>query len=241
MPTSAEWRAAIRRRWPLLWRALLAIGLITGIVALWQVYNLEDYTDIGLLLELGERFRSHPLAGPITVALFVGAGIAFLPLTVMVVATIILFGPIDGFVIAATGTAATALVDYLIGWMLGADPLRRLGGPTLQRLDAQAGQHGVLIIAALRILPVAHFHAVSVLAGASSIGAWRYLSGTLVGTVPGIAVIALVGNQAKQFLLDPDALGLIVLTVIGVVSLGLFQLLRRWMRRLSKIDPENSR
>lgn len=238
MPTRAEWRDIIRSRWPYLWRGVVAIAIIAGIVAAWEVYSLEDYTDVRALLALGASLRSESWAIPATIALFIGAGITFLPLTVMVVATIILFGAVEGFWIALAGTVATAIVGYALGSVLGAKPLRRLGGATLKRLDAQAGAHGITLIAALRILPVAHFHAVSLLAGASSIGPMRYLWGTLLGTVPGLIVIAAVSNQARRFLLDPNAFGLVVLAGIGLLSLVLFHYLRRWMRRVSRLESE---
>ncbi|MEX0386258.1 TVP38/TMEM64 family protein [Spiribacter onubensis] len=231
MPTRAEWREAIRRRWPLLWRSMIIVAIAGGVVALWQVYNLEAYTEIGRLLELGARLRAQPWAVPVIILLYIAAGVAFLPLTVMVVATILVYGPVGGFLLANAGTIATALSSFLLGRLLGAEPLRRLGGPTLRRLNAQAGRHGTMIVTALRVMPVAHFHAVSLLSGASAIGFWPYLNGTLIGTVPGIAIIAAVGNQTKRLLLDPDLAGLMVLTGLGAFSLIVLYAMRRWMRR----------
>ena len=239
MPTRAEWREAIRHRWPLLWRSILVVAIASGVIALWQVYNLEAYTKLGRLLEFGGWLREQAWAVPAVILLYVIAGIAFLPLTVMVVATILIYGPVGGFLLANAGTIATALSGFLLGRMLGAEPLRRLGGPTLQRLNAQAGEHGTMIVTAMRVMPVAHFHAMSLLSGASAIGFWPYLTGTLIGTVPGIAIIAAVGNQTKRLLLDPDLTGLAVLTGLGVLSFGIFYALRRWMRRYAGADQRH--
>ncbi len=238
MRTQADWRAAIQRRWPLLWRSVVALALIAGVVAAWQLYNLAAYTDIERLLALGSELRQRPLAVPFIILLYMIAGVAFLPLTVMVVATILIYGPINGFLLANAGTLSTALTGYCLGSALGAEPLRRLGGRTLTRLNRHASAHGVMIVAALRIMPVAHFHAVSWLAGASVIRLRAYIAGTILGTAPGIAAIAAVGNQAKQLLLDPDTTGLMVLTALGVFSLLIFYYLRRWMRRYSPLRGE---
>lgn len=210
---------------------MIIVAIAGGVVALWQVYNLEAYTEIGRLLELGARLRAQSWAVPVIILLYIAAGVAFLPLTVMVVATILVYGPVGGFLLANAGTIATALSSFLLGRLLGAEPLRRLGGPTLRRLNAQAGRHGTMIVTALRVMPVAHFHAVSLLSGASAIGFWPYLNGTLIGTVPGIAIIAAVGNQTKRLLLDPDLAGLMVLTGLGAFSLIVLYAMRRWMRR----------
>ncbi|MEX0430585.1 TVP38/TMEM64 family protein [Spiribacter insolitus] len=240
MPTRAEWREAIRRRWPLLWRISIAVAIASGMVALWQVYNLEAYTELGRLLEIGSRLREQPWAVPVVILLYIAAGIAFVPLTVMVVATIIVYGPVGGFMLANTGTIASAVSSFLLGRLLGAEPLRRLGGPTLKRLNAQAGRHGTMIVTALRVMPVAHFHAVSLLSGASAIGFWPYLSGTLIGTVPGIAIIAAVGNQTKRLLLEPDLGGLMVLTTLGAFSMLVFYAMRRWMRRYAPASGDDT-
>ena len=239
MPTQAEWRAAIRRRWPLLWRGLVLAAIITGVGVLWELYNLEAYTELDRLLTFGARLRAESWAVPAIILLYIGAGIAFIPLTVMVVATILIYGPLGGFGLATAGTLATALVSYFLGHLLGTEPMRRLGGRTLRRLNAQAGRHGTMIVTALRILPVAHFHAVSLIAGASSIGFWPYVSGTVIGTVPGIVAIAALGNQAKRLLLDPDITGLMVLAVIGAFTLVMFAVMRRWMRRYARTDNEH--
>ncbi|AUB78316.1 hypothetical protein BBH56_03855 [Spiribacter roseus] len=231
MPTRAEWRAAIRRRWPLLWRAMVAVLILIGVAVAWQVGDLSAYTQLEQLLRLGAELRAQPWAIPAILLLYIAAGVAFVPLTVMVVATIVIYGPWGGFSLATAGTLSTALFSYLLGHLLGAEPMRRLGGRTLRRLNAQAGQHGTMIVTALRVLPVAHFHAVSLVAGASSIRFGAYLNGTLIGTVPGIAAIAAVGNQTKRFLLDPDLTGLIVLAGLGVLTLVMFAMIRRWMRR----------
>ena len=238
MPTQAEWRAAIRRRWPLLWRGLVFVAIIIGVGTLWELYNLEAYTELDRLLILGAHLRDEPWAVPAIILLYIGAGIAFIPLTVMVVATILIYGPLGGFGLATAGTLATALSSYLLGHLLGTEPMRRLGGRTLNRLNARAGRHGTMIVIALRVLPVAHFHAVSLIAGASSIGFWPYVNGTLIGTVPGIAAIAAVGNQAKRLLLDPDITGLIVLAAIGAFTLIMFAIMRRWMRRYASTGSD---
>jgi|GEM_PF-1030349 uncharacterized membrane protein YdjX (TVP38/TMEM64 family) len=239
MPTRAEWRAAIRRRWPLLWRATVAITILVGVVLVWQIDNLNAYTELDQLLRLGAQLRAQPWAVPAIVLLYIAAGIAFVPLTVMVVATILVYGPWGGFGLATAGTLSTALFSYLLGHLLGAEPMRRLGGRTLQRLNAQASQHGTMIVTALRVLPVAHFHAVSLVAGASSIRFGSYLNGTLIGTVPGIAAIAAVGNQTKRFLIDPDITGLVVLAALGALTLIMFVFIRRWVRRYAETSDNH--
>ncbi len=231
MPTRAEWRAALHRRWPLLWRAVVTLALMFGVVALWQLSQLDNYTSLSALLDLGIALREQPWAAPALILAYVAAGFAFLPLTLMVVATLLVYGPLTGLTLATTGTTLSAIASFALGYVLGAEPVRRLAGPTLSRLNARAGDHGMMLITALRIMPVAHFHAVSLLAGASNIRFMPYLLGTWLGTVPGIAALAAVSTQAKRFVLNPDARGLVVLGLLGALSLVIMYTLRAWMRR----------
>lgn len=240
MPTRGEWRAALHRRWPLLWRALVAFALIVGITALWQVLQLESYTNLSALLDLGLAVREQPWAAPALIMAYIAAGFAFLPLTLMVVATLLVYGPLSGFALASIGTTASAIASFILGWVLGAEPVRRLAGPTLMRLNAHASNHGTMVVSALRIMPVAHFHAVSLLAGASTIRFTPYLIGTWLGTLPGIAALAAVSNQAKRFVLNPDARGLFVLALLGALSLIILYLLRLGMRHYANPSSDPS-
>jgi len=221
-------------RWPLIWRGSLALLLVMAVLAAWQWTPVDDYARLSALTDLAARLRSHTWSVPLVVLLYVVGGLLFLPLTVLVVATILTFGPVDGFLLANAGTMAVALVAFGIGHLLGAEPLRQVSGPLVQRLNQRAGEHGVLLVTALRIMPVAHFHVVSLVSGASHIRLRDYCLGTLLGTVPGILAIAAVGNQTKRFLLDPDLTGLLLLTALGLASVLMIHLLRRWLRRYAR-------
>lgn len=226
------------RRWPFIWRGAVVLMLALLVLAAWQWTPVAEYARVSALTDLAGELRRHTLAVPLVLLLFVVAGLLFLPLTVAVVATILTFGPVDGFLLANAGTMAVSLVCFAIGYGLGAEPLRRVSGPLVQRLDRRAGDHGVMLITALRIMPVAHFHIVSLVAGASRIRLLDYCIGTLLGTVPGILAIAAVGNQTKRFLLDPDLTGLVALTLLGLASALMIHGLRRWMQRYAGSEGE---
>lgn len=226
-------------RWPLIWRGSIALLLVMAALALWQWTPLEEYMHLAALTDLAARLRSHAWSVPLVILLYVAGGLLFLPLTVLVVATILTFGPVDGFLLANAGTIAVSLVCFGIGHLLGAEPLRRVSGPLVRRLDRRAGEHGMMLVTALRVMPVAHFHIVSLVSGASRIRLRDYCLGTLLGTVPGIFAIAAVGNQTKRFLLDPDLTGLVLLTLIGLASVLALHLLRRWLRRYARTAADD--
>ena len=112
---------------------MVAVLILIGVAVAWQIGDLSAYTQLDQLLRLGAELRAQPWAIPAILLLYIAAGVAFVPLTVMVVATIVIYGPWGGFSLATAGTLSTALFSYLLGHLLGAEPMRRLGARALRR------------------------------------------------------------------------------------------------------------
>ena len=85
-----------------------------------------------------------------------------------------MFGAWPGVAYAAVGTMAAAAANYGIGRWLGRDAVRRLAGARANRLSEHIGRRGVLAMAVLRLLPIAPFTVVNLVAGASHIGLRDY-------------------------------------------------------------------
>lgn len=214
-----------------LWlRATIIVVLTAGIIAVWLWTPLRDYTDAAALAGLAEFVRSSPYATAIVLGTFIVGGLVFFPLTAPVVATALMFPPWQAFWLASAGTILSALVGFLVGHLLGAAPLRRFAGDSVNRLSLGAGRHGILLITTLRLMPIAHFSMINLIAGASHVRLRDYVIGTVLGCVPGIAVIAVIGDRAQQFLHDPNLWSFTLLA--GVVAAGLLalNLLKRRLR-----------
>jgi len=86
----------------------------------------------------------------------------------------------------------------------------------------------VLII---RLLPVAPYTVINIVAGASHIG-WRdYLLGTALGLAPGIVMIMLFVDRAVAAIREPGPGTLAVLAVIVVGIIGVGYAFRRMFSR----------
>ena len=79
---------------------------------------------------------------------------------------------------------ASALAAYGLGSLLGRQKLNRLAGSSLNRLSRRLARQGVLVVAMMRIVPVAPFTVVNLAAGASHIGLRDFLIGTVFGMTP---------------------------------------------------------
>jgi uncharacterized membrane protein YdjX (TVP38/TMEM64 family) len=83
----------------------------------------------------------------------------------------------------------------------------------------------------LRLLPVAPFTVVNLVAGASEIRARDYMLGSLFGMSPGIVLMTVFGDRLGAWLRDPDMPNLAVVTGVAVAALLLTWALRLWSKR----------
>jgi phospholipase D1/2 len=175
---------------------------------------------------------SYELAPAIVVVTFIVAGFVMFPVTVLIAATAATFGPWLGFSYAAVGALASALATYAVGAAIGKRTLRDFLGPRLNRIRRQAAKRGVITMAALRMVPIAPFTVVNLVAGASSIPVFDYMAGTLLGMLPGLIMISAVGHQFARILTAPSATDFAWLAVAVIawvaLSIGVQALVARY-------------
>jgi uncharacterized membrane protein YdjX (TVP38/TMEM64 family) len=147
----------------------------------------------------------------------------------MVIATVLVFGPWWGFFYALIGAELSAIALFWIGRLMGQNTVRRFAGSLINRLSQKLSKSGVMTVITFRIVPVAPFSVINLVAGVSEIHLKDFALGTLVGMVPGVMAIVLLADRISASLQTPDlgrfsALAVVVLAVVS----GLVWL-RRWV------------
>ena len=117
------------------------------------------------------------------------------PVLVLIAATAAALGPWLGFVSAAIGVLLSSLVLFGIGRVLGHVRLQRLLGRRSSRIQSRIIGKGVVAVAMIRMVPIAPFSIVNVVAGASKLSLRDFMIGTALGMAPGIAAMAALGAQ----------------------------------------------
>lgn len=224
----AEKRRGLSGRYA--WLGLLAL-LLAGAAVLWQWTPLKQYMSINMLTQLTETLARMPFSPLVILAAYVLGGLVSVPITLMIAATGLVFGAVQGGAYALIGTAASATVTYLLGRWLGRETVRRLAGPRINGLSERLAERGLVAMVILRILPVAPFTVVNVIAGASQIGLRDYLLGTLIGMGPGIIVTVSFAHQLVQTLRHPTMGSFAALAAIGIALVGLSIALQRFFRK----------
>lgn len=211
--------------WPH-WRGLLAfivISLLTMALSAalpftpWgDAFSPED------LIDLAVGLRAPPWAPLAALGFFLAGGFLFLPESVLILVTAMVFGVVPGFLYSLLGTAANAAALFGLGRLLGRNLVRRLTGRRLNRISRKLARRDLFGIAALRVFPAGHYGLTNLVAGVSGVR-WRdFLFGTILGMAPEALAVSVFGYLLARAVVHP---GLINLLAAFGIAVGIFALL----------------
>jgi uncharacterized membrane protein YdjX (TVP38/TMEM64 family) len=200
----------------------LALALfVVALILVWQFSPLSTWLDFGIIRSVLDEIADMPGAPFFVIALFVAGGVMVFPVLLLIAATAATFGPWLGFVYAGAGALASALVTYGLGVLLGRQAIDGLLGPRLNRIRRSVARRGVLAVAAVRMVPIAPFTVVNLVAGATRIPLADYLLGTILGMAPGLILMSALGHQIFNMITEPTLSNMLLLLVALLTWIGL--------------------
>ena len=158
------------------------------------------------------------------------AGSLAIPLTLLIVTAVLAFGPVAGFFYSLIGAELSALLTYAVGQGAGRDLVRRYAGKRLNSVSKKLSKRGIMTIITLRIVPIAPFVVINLVAGASHISFRDFALGTLVGLLPGLTAIALFADGLVHSVRDPNLSSFTWLAVVVLLVVLMIFWLRKWLR-----------
>ena len=212
----------------------ITLLILMGIAAAWRFTPLSEWLDIKLLAEFVGQWRHSSITPLIVIAAFIVGGLLVMPVTAMIIVSVLVFDPLLGFFYALAGSVISALTGYGLGSLLGRNAVRQLAGKRINEVSRQLAKRGFLTMLVVRIVPVAPFTVVNLVAGASHIRLRDFGLGTLFGMVPGILGIALLTDRVAATLRSPDWQSSLTLLVVAALVLTAGYLLSRQLLRLAK-------
>jgi uncharacterized membrane protein YdjX (TVP38/TMEM64 family) len=226
---------------PLL-RTMAIILVMIVFAAVWHWTPLHDILDPRRLAAIAMPLRDQPWTWAVAMLVFIGAGLMSFPLTLLVLQTGLVFGALLGVAISLVGALASGTLTYFIGRLIGRDTVRKLGGRRLRYLTARLRRSGLIAVVSVRVMPIAPFSIVNVIAGATGVRFSRFFLGSAIGLLPGIVAINVFGASVFTAMAgrDPKALLTAVAVGAGLVASGLW-LRRRIARRVPKADVRPER
>lgn len=175
------------------------VALVIALTLWWDLADKPAWLDVahvvGFLQTLGRDF------GPLgAIGCFALVCLAGVPLLFLTLVAVVAFGPLLGGVVALTGGAAGAAASFALGRALGQRAMRQLAGDRANELSRKLANRGMMSMFAVRLVPVAPFAVVNMVAGASHMQ-WRdFLIGGTLGMVPGTVLIGVFVNVLLEAL-----------------------------------------
>ena len=212
---------------------------VLGLAALWRWTPLDSYLDIAVVTDLARLLKEHPYSPVLVPLTYVVLGVLSFPVTLMIMATIVVYGPWMGGWYALLGTVFSALTMFFLGNLLGRDFVARFSGSLVNKINQRLSESGLMAVIAFRIIPVAPFSIINLVAGVSAIGLKDFALGTVLGILPGITAIAMVADRLSESLRQPDVTSFMILLAVIVIAIVLLVGLQRWIRKKHQLRRQN--
>jgi len=224
---------------PALLLAALALFLICGLAVAWRWTPLGQWLDLDAMIQRLAAMGDSP-AVPLWVLLIYSVGsLVMFPITPIIVGTALLFDPFTGFVYAILGCLLSSSLNYGVGRTLGRETVRRVAGERLNRLSKRLAKRGLVTVLVVRIVPVAPYSVVNMVAGASHIGFRDFVVGTGLGMMPGVLTLTVFSTTIRSVLLDPGPLEILVLSVVALALIAFMLWLQKRLSRHAGEDAED--
>lgn len=218
---------ALRRKLVML---MVCVAGVLGLAAAWAWTPMRAWLDVEVLVSTLRRFGESFGPAAAIAGLMVALTLA-VPLTLLTLVALVAYGPWTGFVCVMAGALCSAALSYGVGRMLGREVVERLAGPRINEISRKLASSGLMAVVAVRLVPIAPFALINMVAGASHIRLRDLLLGSAIGMAPGALAMAFFADQIATALREPSALtyALLALAVLLVAAGG--WAMQRWVRR----------
>jgi len=138
-----------------------------------------------------------PWALPVTIVIFCAAAFIGAPQWMLITASILAFGPVQGGIYAWAATLISAALDFWIARKIGVSALdtrlKVMSSQMLTKISQAIRKNGFTTSFVVRLVPTGPFVLVNFAAGLSKMKFRAFLAGTALGIIPKIMVIVLIG------------------------------------------------
>ena len=211
-----------------LFRGVMILVVLFGLAAAWRWTSLGQWVNVETIASWEASLEHSGVAPLFVIGVYLLGGLAVFPVTLLIVATAFAFGPWKAFIYSLLGCVTSAMLMYGIGYLLGRETVARFTGPRLNRLNRLIAKHGILAVVAIRMLPVAPYSVVNLVAGAARVRFRDFVFGSAIGMSPGVIGITLFEDQLEQMINSPSLQTLVALGIILSLMLLAVTWFRRW-------------
>ena len=186
---------------------ILSLCLLSALVASYFIFpSFREGVDEGFVAltsgdqeKIKEWVSQFGAWGPIViiVSMVVQMFMFIVPNVLLIVISILSYGPIWGSLLAWSGIFLASTVGYLIGNKLSPVVVYRLVSPKTQHtLSDYIRRYGMKAIVIIRLSTFSN-DGLSLVAGLLNMGYKRFITATLLGITPLVAIIAIFGRDGR--------------------------------------------
>tara|TARA_R110002153_G_scaffold77970_3_gene199816 strand:+ start:287 stop:922 length:636 start_codon:yes stop_codon:yes gene_type:complete len=202
----------------------LVFGIVTSYFLIPEVKEFLDEAWSVLTSDDEERVQKWVSGfgwlGPIILVLAMIAQMFLLvvPSILLMVVSVLAYGPIWGSIIIIASVYAASTVGYFIGSYFGDTIVKRIIGKKSEKKVASfLDDYGFWAVIVTRLNPFLSNDAISFVGGLLRMGYWKFMGATLVGIAPLTAFIAIFGKS-----IDELKMGLLWGSVISLLAFGAY-------------------
>ncbi|MDB5775775.1 MAG: rane protein [Herbaspirillum sp.] len=223
-------------------RRLIGLGMLAILLVMlalaWRFTPLREWVNLTSLIAFARNLKELPFAPLIVIGGFVAAGMLMIPVTLLIAVSGIVYGAVYGALYAMIGAMLSAALGFGLGAWLGREALHQVLGHRINALSKRLAQRGIMAMVVVRLLPVAPFTIVNMVAGASHIGLRDYLIGTFFGLLPGILLTATFSHNLAEAVRHPDLKTIAVLVLLTALLIGVALGLQRLFKPRKDADAQ---
>jgi phosphatidylserine/phosphatidylglycerophosphate/cardiolipin synthase-like enzyme/uncharacterized membrane protein YdjX (TVP38/TMEM64 family) len=212
--------------------SLLAVFLL--LAAAWRWTAWGEWLAPERILAWSAGVEPTPAVLLAATGLFTAASVLMVPVTLLVVCAALAFGPALGSVCSIVGSLASASISYGLGHALWRDAVRRLGGRRLNRVSRTLAKRSILAVVFVRVVPVAPFTIVNLVAGSSHVSFHDYFLGSAMAMSPGIVIISVLAESAGATIRRPSWGSATFVVLLALAFVAVVAWLRRKLQQKEK-------
>lgn len=213
-----------KQKWPLYLSLLLIVAIIASYFLISDVQHFLNNTWDVLTSNDEQRIKNwvndFGWLGPVVLilAMVVQMFLIVIPTLLLMVVSILAYGPIWGSLIIITAVFSASSVGYLIGNYFGQNiVIKLLGQKTNNKIESFIENYGFWAVVITRLNPFLSNDAISFVGGMLKMGYWRFIGATLIGILPLTLFIAIVGESTESL-----KTGLLWGSLICLVAFGIY-------------------
>ncbi|MBN8530826.1 MAG: VTT domain-containing protein [Alphaproteobacteria bacterium] len=215
-------------------RWLLIIAFVAALALAWQATPISEYASPEKLSSFFDRTRGSSWGWLAAMLLYALGCTVLIPRVFMNAAVIMVFPPMQAFMIAMGGSCLSCATGFWLGQLLGMKTLSSLVGRHSETIRHYTHQGGIMGITLLRLLPVAPYMIVNLALGMANVSFVVFMTGSFLALLPGTISVMFLGHSLLSLWQDPDPknalmAGLGVLLWAGLVW-GTHVFSRRWQQ-----------